>query len=328
LDFAVETPSDCSLPDPPPVGTITGRVCAPDGSTWLAGANVSITLTDGRVIETLSAAEGHWTLIGVPSGTHVVTVVVGSFVSTYEVTVPNNSSVAIPEDQCQIQQNVSIAVVDGQWDDVKSVLVNVGIENETITDFTSGWAEQLLLNYDQLAEFDILFFNCGLEETAYLNGANAAIVQANLRQFVENGGSVYASDQAYDVIERAFPEYIDFYGDDAVAQDAQKGVAQDSILGSVVDLGLATALGQNTLDLHYPLPSWTVMQAVAPQVRVYVRANARVQVGFFNTQNLQNVPHTVSFASGNGKVVYTSFHQEPGINQEMERVLQLLVFEL
>jgi hypothetical protein len=173
VDFAIETPSDCSLPDPPPVGTITGRVCAPDGTTWLAGANVSITLTDGQVIETLSAAEGHWTLIGVPAGTHVVTVVVGSFVSTYEVTVPNNGSVAIPEDQCQIQQNVTIAVVDGTWDDVKSVLVNVGIENETITDFTSDWAEQLLVNYDQLAEFDILF-GAGISAAGcLLDGAEA-----------------------------------------------------------------------------------------------------------------------------------------------------------
>lgn len=327
-DFPIETPASCELPPPPPVGTVTGRVCAPDGSTWLAGASVRIELDDGSVVEATSGAEGHWELQGVPAGTHVVTVVVGSFVSDYEVTVPEDGSVAIPEEECQIELNASIAVVDGIWDDVKSVLLNVGIDPANITEFTNGWASQLLLNYDELAEFDIVFLNCGLSETDYLGSADAAIMQANLRQFVDNGGSVYSSDQAYDIVEQAFPEYIDFYGDDAEPQSAQKGASQDSILGSVVDLGLATALGSNTLDLHYPLGAWSVMEEVAPQVRVYIRANAKVSTGLISTTTLSNVPHTVSFPSGEGKVVYTSFHQEPGINQEMERVLQLLVFEL
>ena len=34
------------------------------------------------------------------------------------------------------------------------------------------------------------------------------------------------------------------------------------------------------------------------------------------------------FSPGSGKVIYSSFHQEPGINVQQERVLQLLVFQL
>ena len=35
-----------------------------------------------------------------------------------------------------------------------------------------------------------------------------------------------------------------------------------------------------------------------------------------------------SKTAGAGRVLYTSFHQEPGISLEQERVLELLMFEL
>jgi hypothetical protein len=66
------------------------------------------------------------------------------------------------------------------------------------------------------------------------------------------------------------------------------------------------------------------MTAVSTDVRVFIRANAPV----FGPYLLYDVPHTVSFTYGSGTVVYTSFHQEPGINQQMEQVLKLLMFEL
>ncbi|MFZ9887650.1 MAG: MSCRAMM family protein, partial [Myxococcota bacterium] len=331
-DTTIETPSSCDPPPPPPAtGTVRGRVCAPDGSTWLADATVTVSTANG-VVETTTDEEGRYTLSGVPAGEDVeVTVTKGSFTSTFVVEVPANGIVDIPEEECALDQDVNIAVVAGLWDNVKSVLLNVGIDPANITDYSSGWAEALLTDYELLSQYDIVFLNCGLDETAFLNNlGTSGIMRDNLRQFVANGGSVYASDQAYDIIEASFPNYIEFYGSDAAPQSAQAGATIDSIIADVVDAGLANALGSSQLELHYPLPAWTVMESVSSAVRVFIRGNAVVNpVPLLPlSETLSNVPHTVSFSSGAGKVVYTSFHQEPGINVQMERVLQLLVFEL
>jgi hypothetical protein len=334
-DYRIITPDTCALPEPPPPppgsGTIDGRVCAPDGTTWLADADIYVVLPDGSRVETTTDMDGNYSLQGVPEGTQVLYIVKGSFTTTVEVEVVDGEITTLPEEDCAIEQNVKIAVIDGLWDDVKSVLLNVGIDPTTIDDYQDDWAQVLLTDYALLSEYDILFFNCGLSETEFMADAgNMAVMRDNLRQWVEEGGSFYASDQAYDLVEVTFPDFVDFHGDDASANSAQMGATDDAIVGSIVDLPLATAMGSNSIELHYPLAAWAVMEAVAAQVRVFIRGNARVMADpfGFTTTTLSNVPHTVSFAAGEGKVVYTSFHQEPGINLDMERVLQLLIFEL
>ena len=147
---------------------------------------------------------------------------------------------------------------------------------------------------------------------------------ANLRTFVEQGGSIYVSDQAYDLMEQAFPDKLDFYGDDNQRNAAELGAATNVVMGQVVDLPLAQALGSSSIELHYPLWAWVIVESVAPDVRVFIRGPATPIGG----SPLPDVPHTVGFAHGEGHVVYTSFHQEPGINQAAEQVLRLLVFEL
>ena len=346
-DTRIETPDTCEAPEPPPppppgTGTVEGRVCAPDGSTWLSAATVWIELDDGTRVEATTDAEGRYRLEGAPAGTQTLHIQKGSFYTTIPVDVPVDGVLTLDDAECAIEHDVRIAVVSGAYDDVRSVLLNVGIDAASIVDYAGSnivglqelgtpWATELLSNYDQLAQYDIVFFNCGVYEDEFIQDAQAGgVMRDNLRQFVENGGSIYASDQAYDLVERTFPEFVDFAQDDSVWNDAQRGKVEPSLTGTVTDLTLAQALGQNTLELHYPLVAWAAMESVAAQVRVYIRANATIGLGVTGvfTQTLSNVPHTVGFQVGQGQVIYTSFHQEPGINVQMERVLQLLVFEL
>lgn len=70
---------------------------------------------------------------------------------------------------------------------------------------------------------------------------------------------------------------------------------------------------------------WAIMESVSSDVRVYIRGPAD---SLFPSHYDNSAPYTVGFPLGAGKVLYTSWHQEPGINLESERVLQLLVFEL
>jgi hypothetical protein len=310
-----------------PPGDLEGRVCSPDGANWLAGATIWIEAAGVRYQAT-SDGDGQWRLNGVPSGTHTLHVEKGSFSTTIEVVVEENSVVRLPEDECAIgQDDMLIAVVNGSYDDVYSVLVNVGVDSEIIDTYDFGWADTLLGNYDVLAGYDIVLINCGADEYDFLS---STIYAANLKQYVEQGGSVYASDWAYDIVEEMFPSKITFQGDDYTNDAAQTGSVMDAVYADITDITLAQSMGQSLIEIHYALPSWAVMSSVASDVRVYLRADAEMgdSLGLGTGTTVYDVPHTVGFSAGQGEVIYTSFHQEPGLNVDAERLLQLLVFEL
>jgi hypothetical protein len=205
------------------------------------------------------------------------------------------------------------------------VLDDIGIDPSLVTTYTgyfssTSWVNTLLENYGTLSSFDIVFINCGADTLDAIDSPSAL---QNLRDYVEEGGSVYASDLAYDLIEAAFPAQIDFYGNDAQFADAVVGDVVDALPATVSDATLASALGTSNVAIAYPY-GFVVMQSVASGVRVYIRGDAPLWTG--NT--LDDVPHTVGFTVGAGNVIYTSFHQEPGVNGTLEQVLRLLMFEL
>jgi hypothetical protein len=340
--FALPAVESCDAPPPPDdAGTIEGRVCAPDGTTWLSGADVYVELANGTRVATTTDADGAYTLTNVPVGVQVVHIVKGSFSDTTNVTVVDGQTTTIPESECSIEPiDLRIALVTGDYDDVGQVLNTIGVDNDHIEVFASSvfnnniqWVDDLILDYERLSTFSIVFLNCGAGDRRFV-GRDAQgifipeipvdqVAIANLRRFVQEGGSVYASDWAYTVVEAVWPEFVDFAGDET--RDAAKvGFAPYDIDATVTDAQMALSLGQTDMELHYPLTEWAVMQDVSPQTTVYVRADAELMSG----ETLSNVPHTVAFRPGAGRVLFTSFHQEAGINPDMQRILQLLMFEL
>ncbi len=329
--FNLDTPASCEAPPPPAgSGTVEGRVCAPDGETWLADATVYVERADGTRAQTSTDADGHYTLTGVPEGSQTVLVTKGSFSSSIPVTVTADQTTTIPDDQCAITSpEVKIAVVTGQYDHVENVLNDIGVDSANVdiyqgANFSSTWVSDLLDDYATLSQYDIVFLNCGLDDGDFAFSFTLdQTAVANIRQFVTEGGSVYASDWAYSIVERAWPDEIDFYGNDAIIGSAKTGNTVTGLPGVIVDSNLAAGMGSTSIALDYPLIDWVAMQAVAPDVTVYITADAPL-----TDTTLTDVPHTVGFNAGAGRVLYTSFHQEPGVNQQQERVLQLLMFEL
>lgn len=324
--YHLPSPDTCEPPPPPEgAGTIEGRVCAPDGQTWLAEATVYVERADGSRAQDTTDGEGRYTLTGVPAGEVTVVVVKGSFTTSFTVTVTEGQTTTVPDDQCELDPpDIQVAVVTGQWDSVEDVLDDVGVDPANITIYngiSGNWVGDLLDDYTVLSQYDIVFFNCGVYDFGFSFETTAI---NNLRQFVSQGGSVYASDQAYDVVERAWPDSIDFYGNDQLANQAQNGEETQDMVGDIVDLGLASSLGSNTIVLHYPLLAWAVIQDIGASVTVYISADAPLMSG----TTLNDVPHTVRFSAGAGKVLYTSFHQEANISPQMEQALRLLMFEL
>jgi hypothetical protein len=327
---------DCGLepleqvPDPPPeqeipevkeTGAVEGRVCSADGETWLAGALVTVQPVDAGPITTVSDLDGHFRLEQVPAGPQTVLIEKGSFSTTRDVVVQSGLTTTIPEDECQLDHPPRIAVVHGsQYDQVEGVLGELGVEVAAIDVYQSDWAEQLLSDDDGLANYDILFLNCRSNETTYVSRPD---MQARLRAFVERGGSLHASDQAYDLIEVTFPEKINFLGDDLERGAGDQGDAVD-LDATVLDPILAGNLGTSTVTIHFGLTTWSVMTGVASDVEIYMEGDAPLLDG----GTINDAPLIVGFDHGEGRVVYSSFHQEPGIGQDQENVLKMIMFEL
>ncbi len=321
------------LPPPGDVGSVEGRVCAPDGVTWLSAADAFVVRSDGTRVATSTDVDGHYHIDGVPVGDQVVEIIKGSFTASIPVTITSGVTTVIPDDECQLAaENLHIAVVTGDYDRVQEVLDDLGIESGDVDTypssvFDSAWTEDLLADRTRLFGYDIVFLNCGLGDlpfTAHFFNVIPEQSLQNLRDFVSQGGSVYASDWAYYVVEKAWPDFIAFRGDDAVGGSAKVGFAPQTVTALVVDAPMSFALGQNSMELHYPLSAWVVIDDASPSTTVYIRGDAELDSGTV----LTNVPHTVAFRPGSGRVLFTSFHQEPGINPDMQRVLQLLIFEL
>lgn len=329
---AVPSPATCEPPPPPEgSGSVDGRVCAPDGTTWLADATVSVDRGDGTTAQDTTDADGRYHLEGVPAGTQTVTVTKGSFSTSFTVTVTEGQTTLVPDEQCQLEApEVRIAVVTGMYDRVQDVLTDLGVDSANVDQFNgegfgTAWTADLLEDYATLSQYDIVFLNCGIDDGDFLTPLLANdVAVANLQQFVTNGGSVYASDWAYSVVERAWPQSIDFYGNDNGLGASKRGAVTDLLMGTIVDPLLVASMGSSQIELHYPLVSWVPMEAVTSSVKIYIQGDAPIDDG----STLRDVPHTVGFNAGAGRVIYTSFHQEPGISPAQERVLQLLMFEL
>ncbi len=325
LERVPEPPVVPETPDEPQFGIVEGRVCSPDGNTWLSEANIYVKVvnedgTEGR-IETFSDVDGRFVLDGVPVGPQILLIEKGSFAGQREVVVESGTVTTIPDDACALETAPRIAVVHGsQYDNVEAVLDEIGIEAETIDVYEDNWADQLLGNDARINDYDILFLNCRSNETTY---AAREDMQDRLRDFVANGGSLHASDQAYDLIEITFPSKIEFLGDDAERGAADEGASTD-LEARVLDDGLRGALQLTAVPIHYGLATWSVMVSVATDVHVYLEADAPL----LNDDVIEDAPQIVGFNHGEGRVVYSSFHQEPGIGAAQEEVLKLIMFEL
>jgi SAM-dependent methyltransferase len=347
----VEQTTDCTLPDPISTGYITGILCAPGTTDQpLAAANVTIrytgsdgtTYTDGPFV---TLEDGSFIID--PIGPTVATNVVvkaekDDFAFTWNVErvlarreAPNGVNLTA-DVACQPllpDDDRAYLVVQGQYDRIEEVLARMGLQNVDLHDgipATLNWAESLFQTQDIINGYDVVFVNCGVEELEMARGLSANAVR-NIRRYVEQGGSLYVSDWAYELVEQAFPEKIDFFGPDDEHDGAQVAIGGE-YLTRVIDPDLAAEVG-NTMSIDFQFQLGTVVSQVADDVTIYLETDMqyRKEVGGQTISDvLPDTPVTVGFRHGLGKVIYTSFHQEQGesLDGPEDAVLRYLVFEL
>ncbi len=319
----VDVGGACAIPAPIEVGGVRGRVCTADGAHPLVDARAFITPAGFAEVSDLTDDDGRFLLEGVPAGDQVLIIQKGTFRSERAVTIPAGSILQLDEEECALEpDDIRIAVVRGSnFDHVEDVLGSIGVPSQNVTIFNGDWAEQLLSADERIRDFDVLFLNCRSAEPVYLASTE---MRERMRSYIADGGSLFASDQAYDLIEGTFPDKVDFLGDDATRAAADRGAIADALPASIVNFSMQNLFGRSTATLHYPLETWSVVTDVADDVDIYLSANAPLLGG----GTVDDAPQIVGFDHGNGRVTYSSFHQEPGSHPDQLRILQLLMFEL
>lgn len=228
-------------------------------------------------------------------------------------------------------------------------------------------ADALFFDLDEdgepdLNNYDIIFVNCGVEQEIVdgfvtIQNEPSALDEeriAAIRDYVANGGILYCTDLAYDFVEQAFPEFIDFYGSDGTAAGNQEtpgaaergfgrnpgetpevftnaavldGLLSDFLDAATCDGAVGCRNGDGSVFITGFAPAWAAMNGAHPAADVKIWVEGEVEVDEVTSVR----PLTASFGFGDGTVHFSSYHTEeanPSAQfRAQERILQFLVFE-
>ena len=338
--FTFEPPVD----DPQPA-SISGRVCHPSGSEWLSDAVVYTNVYEkvegvdgpGRVvdiIQTSSDRYGYWTMSNLtPQVEYEFIIAYGNqTLDRVKIYLRPGEDLVLPEPPCFDPQAMNIAVVSGDYDNMQTMLERMGFINFTLVD---GNDTERLVDFlstpENLDPFDVVFFNGGhVEEGVFYPDAagndESDEIAAVLEDYVWNGGSIVGSDWAYDVIERIYPDAIDFLGDDSIPNAAQLG--EYAIVDAVVtDDSLGAFIGKELVEIEYDLPVWPAVVETESYVTVHMRGNVSYREGTQSTA-LEQVPLLVSFSGGTGRVGFATFRVAANQSDDMRGIFQYILYNV
>ncbi len=235
-------------------GKLSGKVMSQNGSKPIGGASVFTFDEKYKIYHTLSDSDGNF-ILEAPVGTRTVYIQTGNgsnFRTEISATIKDNETVNLTANQTKLNQVAKIAYVKGSYDKIEDIILNLGY---TATEITNAD----LANINTLAQYDIVFLNCGSRNYT-VNQALYPAIDANLAIFVANGGSIYASD--WDVA------YLVGGTNNTDNCGVSGGFVPDSklcsknlgssglVAASVNNAGLTAALGFNSLNIDYDLGAW------------------------------------------------------------------------
>ncbi len=326
--------------------------------------------------QAMTDSYGTFRIERIPEGEWNMVVQKGQFRRVRRITVYGGQSLDIPQDMTTLPNSYDegsmdtipmIAVASGAYDWFEDLLAKFGLADlesdyhykrgtEEFTLFSNGgqafgmgvedFKEFLRRpletpDVNDLHDFNVLFIPCtdGRHSDEVLS--EPAVIE-NLRSFVQSGGKLYVADWSYDFLEQAFPEFIDFVGDDSIVGHAEQ-VIDDfwDTTGSIRNADLTSwlvALGHDPGSIEF-LKSWVGVEAtsVVPGIDEFGEPIDITPEEVINgtVPGYGDKPLNVVFNYGCGKVLYTTYHTigalEVAPRPEMipqEKILLYLILDI
>lgn len=292
--------SDGSPSAPKGFGIVQGVVRANDGITPIPDALVTLASKPAGGPTATTDANGAFTLEDVPAGTQQLLAKRGIFEAKFNVAVKADETVTAPT--AKLVASGKLAYVQGSYDEIEAI-VRDSLKNP-MTELT----EAQLATASITSQYKMIFLNCGLDDFSITE--SAATIN-NLKAWVNNGGILYASDWALSVVAEMYPTDVsgELYGD------------VQAVNASLTDPALVSFIGKNTASIQYDLPGWKTPETISSAVTVLVRGSFESGVDTYTDK-----PLAIVLAKGNGKVVFTSFHNEAGVTDDQLDVLRYFIY--
>jgi len=194
-----------------------------------------------------------------------------------------------------------------KWDDMSKLLKGLG-EGYRFDEITE---DELIRKHEdnKLSEYDVVFLTCNVN-------ADVDKLIAPLRNYVANGGILYASDWRYEAVATAFK---DMQQGNLIADGMGQQIEAD-----IVDPELRRALGISKIPLNFNLGDWKAAALGGPSVQVLIKGTYEKM----NGQGTATAPLMVKFPFNKGTVIFTSFHNEAQNSDIEKKLLNYLVFSL
>lgn len=197
---------------------------------------------------------------------------------------------------------LKLAVTPFSHDDLGSLLTKMG-EGYRFTNIRN----EDLLSLNTLKKYDVVFLTCADMVARDFQAAGP------LRRFVEQGGTLYASDLRGDLVLAAFPEF-------RARALVLPGVPQ-TIEANVYDKGMQSYLSKKTIPLSFEANDWRPAAFDGTKVTVCLKGVYRNNLG-----QTKVAPLLVKFRVQKGTVIFTSFHHAKNDTEIVRKLLDYLVF--
>ncbi len=333
--------------------SLSGKVMSPNNAFPISRAKIKVYLNDDVIAEQISDALGNFTIDNLPSAELIVELSKGKF--KRQINIDLQDDYQLEPSQRNLDLFPTMVVVPGAFDDIEQVLVNIGVVDtdgapafDIVLNGMGRHSENSLRAHAQmnrmsslippnvtftfndlvhdpalLASYDIVFLNCG----ATSQFADDPVAVSNLKDYVANGGIIYATDWMYKYLDAMFEteNYLTF-------SLPEKG--GDSMQADVVvnNADLTTWLeGQGlivtpTIEINGFLSSWQMVDSFSDSVDDWLIAETVTYEGVEHT----NKAMAYTFQHGCGGVFYSSFHTHGNNAAEavIEQMMNYFIFEL
>ncbi len=270
-------------------GYVKGSVYTPSGVP-VPAANVFVDL-NGEIYLAKTDKNGYFYLKA-PEGEQVLNIQGGDgslFRSQYTITIKADNEIQLPKNYLKVTQAVEFAYIPGAYDQIETILID-----------SMGYTADMLSISDLdnpalLSTYGAIFLNCGKD------GALDSVKYNNLKEYVYNGGNLYASDWAVEYLTGdgnylrgssqvsrisehtnscqstyrsgcTTPEVGGFVDDATLCTD-KEGASTMLYQASIVDPNIQAFLGKTTIDIEYDLGAWEVVKDITTPWEILIQDN-------------------------------------------------------